>query len=286
MPIVSIIGVGMMGGSLGLALRRKKSARVIGVGRNLKKLSLAKSRGACDEVTTDLSRGVSKSDVVVICTAVSQIIPALHSIIPHLKPGTIVTDIGSVKSKIMDGARDIFSSPKAVFIGAHPLAGSEKTGVQNADAHLYKGATVVLCPSEGASNRAVQVLRVLWKSVGAGTVVMSPEVHDLLVAQTSHLPHVLSAALVQMISGLSRRDNNTPRLLAGSFRDLTRISDSAPEQWAEICGSNQKFVLGALKSYRDILSRCIQNAERESSSWLSFFGNARKARARLLAKKS
>ncbi len=297
-----------MGGSLGLALRRRKFARVIGVGRDPKKLSAAKRRGTCDEVSTDLAAGVSRADIVVLCTSVSAILPTIRKILPHLKSGAVVTDIGSVKSDIVAGAENMFSSSSVQFIGGHPLAGSEKTGSENADVSLYQGATVVLCAgnnggfgggSGGDSRtlRPLSVLKSLWKSAGADCVEMGPEIHDLLVAQTSHLPHVLSAALVQLISGLARRDKNTPRLLAGSFRDMTRISDSAPEQWAEISSANQKFLTGALKSYRDILSRLIRDIERgtpgpasgqsaQASAWLPFFTAARKDRAALLAKKS
>lgn len=286
MRTVSIIGVGMMGGSLGLALRRARFARVIGLGRDPKKLSAAKRRGACDEVSTDWAQGVSRSELVVVCTTVPNILPSLRKILPHLKSGAVASDIGSVKSDIAAQAGKLFAGSRAYFIGGHPLAGSEKTGSEHADASLYRGATVALCPPAGSPARAAAALRALWKAAGADCVAMGADVHDLLVAQTSHLPHVLSAALVQLIAGLSRRDRNAPRLLAGSFRDMTRISDSDPEQWTEICGANQKFVLGALKSFRDILSRRIREAERGEGGWFPFFAAARKDRAALLSKKN
>ena len=127
----------------------------------------------------------------------------------------------------------------------------------------------------------------MWQFVGARTLVLAPQIHDILVAQTSHLPHVLASALVQLLSGLSRRDADAAKLLAGSFRDLTRIVDSDSRQWAEICSANQKFLIGAIKSYRDVLQRILQKLEScpdPLSEWESFFSSARKDREHLLSK--
>lgn len=287
MVTVAIVGVGMMGGSLGRALRRRgKSYRVTGIGRDKSRLAAAKKIGACDEVSTDLSQGVQSADIVVLCTPVDRIAPTAIKILPSLKPGAVVTDIGSVKAPILESLDSKFSASQNVFfIGAHPLAGSEKTGPQNSNPDLYEGATTVLCPLDGIPAAKLRLVKDLWRAAGSETVEMAPEIHDLLVAQTSHLPHVLSGALVQMIEGLSRRDKNTPKLLAGSFRDMTRISDSLPEQWAEICGLNRKYVIGALKSYRDILNRIIREAEGSGADWLPFFERSSKARASLFSKK-
>lgn len=287
MITVAIVGVGMMGGSLGRALRRRgKAYRVAGIGRDKSRLAAAKKIGACDETFTDLSQGVKSADIVVLCTPVDLIVSTALKILPSLRPGAVVTDIGSVKSPILQKLDSAFPASRNVFfVGAHPLAGSEKTGPQNSNPELYEGATTVLCPAPGTPAAQLKLVKDLWRAAGSDTVKMEPEIHDLLVAQTSHLPHVLSGALVQMIQGLARRDKNTPKLLAGSFRDMTRISDSPPEQWAEICGLNRRYVIGALKSYRDILNRIIREAEGGGADWLPFFERSSKARSSLFSKK-
>jgi len=134
--------------------------------------------------------------------------------------------------------------------------------------------------------RSRKALHTLWRSAGARTIEMKPEIHDILVAQTSHLPHVLAGAFVQLVQSLQKKDPNTSKLLAGSFRDVTRIADSEPRQWAEISRANQKFLVGALKSYRDIVNRVVQRVEASAdglSEWEEFFSSARKSRKTLLS---
>ncbi len=280
----------MMGGSLGLAVKKKRLPyRVVGVGRNAFRLALAKKLKACDEVTTDFRKGIAEADLVVLCMTVNEIVPSFKKILPHLKPSAIVTDIGSVKSEIMNGVREVTSHKSQVsspiFVGGHPLTGMEKTGVENAKSDLYEKSTVVLCPLNEEQSPDLNVLSKFWKSLGAQTLVLAPEIHDILVAQTSHLPHILAGALVRQIAGLDRRDPDTSKLLAGSFRDLTRIVDSDSRQWAEICASNQKFLVGAIKSYRDILLALLKTIEGSKDpvrDWEDFFSQAQESRERLL----
>lgn len=288
--VLAVIGVGLMGGSLGLAVKKKRLPyHVIGIGRKPAKLRRAKKLGVCDEVTSDFTKGVSRADLVVICTPVFNIISTFEKILPHLKRNAVVTDVGSVKGFVMEKARLLNLPPAVTFIGGHPLAGSEKTGAENALPDLYLNATVVLTPSDFSRRKEIKMLEQLWRSVGAKPVVMEPDVHDILVAQTSHLPHVLSSGYVHLIRRLQDRDPNTAKLLSGSFRDLTRISDSDPLQWSQICSANRKFVLGSIKSYRDILTRVLQNAEASHDDfpvWEDFFSSARKGRQFLLPKTS
>lgn len=278
----------MMGGSLGLSLRKRRAPyRIIGIGRNIGRLRKAKRLGACDDVTTDYKKGVKDADVIVVCTTVKEIVPSVMKALPYLKAGSVITDIGSVKAPILDGVRVIPGAPSwDFFVGGHPLAGSEKTGLDHSNKDLYLRSTVVLCPITSLIGPSLPQVERLWESAGAGTMVMEPDVHDILVAQTSHLPHVLAAAFVQLLKGLEGRDKRTARLLAGSFRDLTRIVDSDSRHWAEIAGANRKFIFGAIKSYRDVLLRILektqvsQDPERE---WESFFSSARESRLRLLS---
>ena len=283
--------MGMMGGSVGLAVKKKRLPyRVVGIGRNPSRLNRAKKLGACDEVTTDFKKGVSGADLIIICTNVGEIVSSFKKALPYLKPTAIVTDIGSVKSAVMEGIRNLLSPspnphpPSPAFIGGHPLAGTEKKGVENSKSDLYENTTVVLCPLDDGKP-ALNALSKFWKSLGARPLVIVPEIHDILVAQTSHLPHVLASALVRQISGLNHKDADTAKLLAGSFRDVTRIADSDPRQWAEISASNLKFLVGAIKSYRDILLSILNKIEGSGNplgTWESLFREARQSRKELL----
>ncbi|MBI4217744.1 MAG: prephenate dehydrogenase, partial [Elusimicrobia bacterium] len=282
---VSILGVGMMGGSLGLALAKRGSPyRVVGIGRNPDRLKKAKRLGACHAVTTNLEEGVRDADIIVLCTTVSEILPHARKIAPFLKSGSVVTDIGGVKAPILRGITEFWES-SSHYVGGHPLAGSEKTGIDHSSRSLYQGATVVLCPSGDVPDFSLRRLRNLWRFAGARAVLMDPDVHDILVAQTSHLPHVLAAGLVQIVARLQRQDPNCSDLLAGSFKDMTRIADSDTNQWSEICQFNSKYVLGALKSYGDVLTqlaRRLESSKNPFSEWQEFFSSAKKERKDLL----
>ncbi len=284
---VAIIGMGMMGSSLGKAIKsRALPYRVLGLGRNSKHLNQAMVLGACDAVTVDLNAGVQEADIVVLCAPVDIIPKMAEQILPSLKKTAIVTDIGSVKSPIVEAVKKVSGeSMDFCFIGGHPLCGSEKTGAENLQEDLYKGATVILTPLESTSKESVGKLKNFWQRVGAKVLVMESAVHDILVAQTSHLPHVLSACLVQLVARLQKQDERVKDLLAGSFKDMTRISASDPDQWTEIVKGNEKFVLGALKSYRDLIHHLIQEVEKSSHSqplWKSHFEKAHSARSELL----
>jgi prephenate dehydrogenase len=276
-PTIAIVGLGMMGGSLGLALKRSgRASCIFGIGRDAKRLQKAKALKICDRVTTDYRTGIQNADLVIICTPVDQIVPSFEKILPFLKPEALVTDIGSVKAPIHSQIHH------SQFIGSHPMVGSEKTGFENANAHLYEKATVVLCPGDSVKPSVLSVLKKFWQGIGAKGVVMRGDIHDLLVAQTSHLPHVLASALVQLLSHLQKKDSNTSKLLAGSFRDMTRIVDADPEQWAAICSLNQKFLIGSLKSYQDLLNSLIQKGG-DAKAWKVFFTQTKNQRRRLLA---
>lgn len=293
---LAIIGVGMMGGSLGLAVKKRRLPyHVIGIGRKKYRLAKAKKLGVCDEVTTNLADGVKKADLIIICTSVFAIVPTFKKILPHLKPEAIVNDIGSVKSPILNNVKKILHShlishiSYPSFIGGHPMAGSEKTGVENACADLYQNATVALCPLNSASqSSSINKLRKFWNSVDAEVIIMKPEIHDWLVSQTSHLPHILAGSYAQLIGQLQSRNSNTSKLLSGSFQDLTRIVDSNPRQWAEISQMNRKFIINALESYMKHLNeilRQVKNPKKSLTAWERFYLTAKEKRRRLLSDK-
>ncbi len=236
MKTVAIIGMGLIGGSLGQALRKSRRYRVLGIARKPSTLLEARRRGAIDQGSTNL-KDVYQADIIVIATPVSQIVPITKQIKLSLKEGAIVTDVGSVKSPIISGI-----SKSIHFIGAHPLAGSHKTGVQAANANLFQGATCVIVPPARGS---IAPILELWRTAGAKPRIMSAAAHDRAVALISHLPHVLAHAMVHAVLGQAR----LIPLLAGSFRDVTRVASSDAQQWMEILNANTIEVKRAIARF-------------------------------------
>jgi prephenate dehydrogenase len=237
-PTVAVIGVGLIGGSLGLALRRSKRYRVLGIARRPSTLHDAKRLGAIDAGSTNLT-DVYQADIVVLATPVDSIVPVIQQIKPFLKPRAIVTDAGSIKGVLDQQIRGVR------FVGAHPLAGSHKTGVKAARADLFRGATCVLVPQDSS---AVGEVRRLWETAGARILLMSARAHDAVVALTSHLPHLIAHALVQAV--MKRPEQKLLKaLMAGSFRDMTRVASSDPEQWVQIFQANLKNLRQAARLF-------------------------------------
>lgn len=243
---VAIVGVGLIGGSLGMALKRRRLAhRVIGIGRNPERLDKAVALGAIDAGMTDLARGVAEADVVVLCTTVGHIVETLPGVLKAVKPGAVVTDVGSTKGTI---ARQAAGFP--FFVGGHPMAGSEQAGVEAATPLLFEEATWAVTPAEGSDPGAVKTVERLAREVGATTLTLSPEAHDTMLAVTSHLPHVLAASLMRQAAAAQGIYPQTQRLTAGSFADATRVAASPPEIWRDVCLTNREALLAALKGFQ------------------------------------
>jgi len=248
---IAIAGVGLIGGSLGMAARKNSLARrVIGIGRSEQKLMRAKILGAIDEYSLDFENGASEADLVVICTPVRTVVPTLERMAASLKDGAAVTDVGSTKREIVEQATALIP-PGRSFIGGHPMAGSEESGVDGAFPDMFLGATYVLTPTDATDLDALRRITEFAERIGARVEVMSPEEHDLAVAVISHLPHAISAALLHTAGGSSGR---ALRLAAGSFRDLTRISDSPPEIWRDICLTNLDSIIKAIGEFQGSLA--------------------------------
>ena len=241
---VAIVGIGLIGGSLGQALRQSKRYRVLGIARRPATIVEAKRFGAIDSGSTTLA-DVYQADIVVLCTPVDEIVPMLEKLKPFLKARAIVTDVGSVKGVLDKHVRGVR------FVGAHPLAGSHKTGVKAARVDLFKDATCVLVPQDAS---AVKAIRDMWKTTGARVIEMSAQAHDTAVALTSHLPHLLAHALVHAAFG---RPNQKilQSLMAGSFRDVTRVASSDPDQWVQIFQANLKNIRVSVRLFQKELSR-------------------------------
>lgn len=249
----AIIGVGLIGGSLGMVLRaRRLAATVTGVGRDDERLARAYALGAVDRYTTNLRAGVSAADLVVLAVPVSEIIPVLARVVPFLEPGTVVTDVGSVKGEIVSRAEALV--PQTVhFVGGHPMTGSERTGVENADPYLFESAYYILTPTPATHPAGLEKMEGLVRALGARLILLSPEEHDFMVAGVSHLPHVVAAALVNAIGALPEADKILP-LAAGGFRDTTRIAGGHAALWRDILMANSEMVLKFIDFFREQLT--------------------------------
>ncbi|MCS6829506.1 MAG: prephenate dehydrogenase [Armatimonadota bacterium] len=237
-----IIGVGLIGGSIGMAARQRSLARqVVGVGRSAERLQAALQAGAIDEAAPSLQDGVRGADMVAVCTPVGLIVPTIKMCLQWLSPECVVTDVGSVKSAIVQQATGLLGER---FVGGHPMAGSEQTGVQNARANLFEGTTWALTPTQKTSPDALQKIVALAQGMGAQVITADPEEHDRAVALTSHLPHALALALVHVAE-----NTPYPQLIGGSFRDGTRVAASSPELWRDIFLHNREHVLWAIDEF-------------------------------------
>ena len=250
---VAIVGVGLIGGSLGMALRERRLAEtVVGIGRNTAALEKALRLGAIDESTMDLADGVRNADLIVLATPIGQIIADLERLPTLLSPQAVVTDVGSTKSEIAREGDRLLTN--GAFVPGHPMAGSERSGVEAARPDLFTEATWALTPTDATKPEALQTVRHLAQAVGARTIILDPHSHDRAVAVTSHLPHVLAYALTTLALAESQGNPHLPDLAAGSFASATRVAGSSPELWRDIALSNRVALLEAIRAYRGLLS--------------------------------
>jgi len=245
---ITLVGVGLLGGSVGLAAKAVDEAvRVVGVGRRRKSLRKALDAGAIDEATLDVSEGVAGSDVVVLATPLNAYEDHLTAMASTLAPRALVTDVGSTKGIVVRLAESILGRG-GPFVGSHPMAGGERRGVEFARADLFVRATCIVTPTPHSPPGLVRRLERFWKALGATTVRLSPARHDRAVARVSHLPHLLAAIIV---AGQRRAD--LP--LAGSgFLDATRIASGDPGMWTQIILTNRKGVLAAIDQAEEDLT--------------------------------
>lgn len=276
---VTIIGVGLIGGSLALALKAKGLTREIyGVDRCSETLRKAKSLGVIDQEAGDLPSALSQSDLVVIATPVGQAPAVAQEILPLMKAQSILTDVGSVKKELVDGLKG--KIPRHLhFVGGHPIAGTERSGVEAAFAALFEGANCILTPTPETSDYAVGKIKKLWETVGSRVIIMDPDHHDQVFAAVSHLPHVVAYSLVKAVADMDEGQGELFLYTGGGFRDFTRIASSHPEMWKDICLDNQEHILKALAGYRrslDTLEKAIR--EKDGEGLFRFFQSAKEAR--------
>ncbi|MDP1768569.1 MAG: prephenate dehydrogenase/arogenate dehydrogenase family protein [Nitrospirota bacterium] len=258
---VTIIGVGLIGGSLGMILRRKGLAtKIVGVGRRVENLKTAVELGAIDCYVADPKDGVRDADLVVLATPVDTYDRHLTEWASSLKPGAIVTDVGSVKGLLVEQAER--AMPTGVhFVGAHPIAGKEKTGVAAGSDRLFMGARCIITPTNRTNPQALEQVQAMWRETGSVVLTMDAHLHDKVLGAVSHLPHVAAFALINALAEI--REQQIPSLdlarhSGGGLRDTTRIAASSPEMWRDIFLWNRDNVVMFIEAYERSLGQLKQ----------------------------
>jgi len=262
---LTIVGVGLIGGSIGLAARKRKLAqRIVGVGRNPKTFAKARDLGAVDEFTTDLARGAGESDLVIVCTPVDSIAAHVLEAALHAKPGALITDAGSTKGEIVKQVEaDLKKQKKPIdFVGSHPMAGSENSGVQHARADLFENRAVIVTPTKRTSSDAVERVQSFWESLGGQVFRMPPAEHDQAVASISHVPHAIASALA------AATPEDCWPLVAGGWLDTTRIAAGDPELWRQILAQNRRHTLKGLAQFEKVLKALRDALQSENDAKL------------------
>jgi prephenate dehydrogenase len=280
---LAVYGVGLIGGSFALALKQAGAVgKVVGLGRSRANLDLALQAGAIDAVAREDREAVADADLVLLAMPVGQMAPVMRRIAPWLGERTVVTDAGSTKRDVVALASEHLNASLARFVPAHPIAGAERSGAGAARADLFRDRHLILTPIAGNAPQAVALVRRAWEIAGMRVSSMDPQRHDEALAAVSHLPHVLSYALVHELA--SRRNGEELfALAAGGFRDFTRIAGSSPEMWRDICLSNRDLILEELARYRAELERLGSLLQAADGSGLeALFSAAREARNRWL----
>lgn len=271
---LAVIGVGLIGGSFALALKKAKAvSHVVGVGRGRENLELARERGIIDSIERDPGAAAKDADLVLVATPVAQF-PSVFAALKDTK--AIVTDGGSTKRDVIAAARKALGESISRFVPAHPIAGAEKSGAAAASAELFQDRRVVLTPLEENSRDAVALVERAWASCGARLSRMAPDEHDSVLATVSHLPHLLAFALVHEVA---RRENSEQlfSFAAGGFRDFTRIASSHPEMWRDICFANKDRLLQEMSRFAAKLDEVKRLLERPAELE-KLFAEARTAR--------
>jgi prephenate dehydrogenase len=279
---ITIIGVGLIGGSLGLALKeRKPNFKIVGIDKQ-EIIEKAIARGAIDEGTVNLEEGIKEADIIIIATPVKTILNILTQINPFLKKGCLVIDTGSTKQQIVQKANKALSKD-VFFIGGHPMAGSEKCGIESANPHLFQDKTYILTPTKKSNFIAVEKISSLIKMIGANRLILDPIEHDRIVGAVSHLPQIIAVSLINTIGELALRGNNNNyfKAIGEGFKDMTRIASSPYKIWEDICDTNQENILEMIQEFRNYLKVIEDKLKNDPNSLKEEFQKASKLRETL-----
>ena len=281
---MTIIGVGLLGASLAKACRRYNLVEEIsGFGRNRENLDKAKSLGVIDHCAKNLAEAVKDVDLVVLCTPVSKIIPLIETLLPHLKQGAVITDVGSVKGPLVNQADDLM--PEGIFfVGSHPIAGGEKSGLEASREDLYLNAKCILTPTSKTDTHAFGKVDALWKAVGMETLTLDADEHDFVFGAVSHLPHIVAYALMNTLGALrTKQDHEVTAYSGAGLKDITRIASGDPVMWRDICLTNQTHSLDLIDRYQKTLNDLRSVIEKNDGKALEeAFAAANKYRMKLI----
>lgn len=278
---LTIIGVGLIGGSLALALKKAGVVgEIVGSSRREEHLKEAMSLGVIDRYELDMARAVKGADVVFLAVPLGAMRKVLQAIKPGLGEDTIITDGGSAKGCLVEDVKSVFGKYPKGLVPGHPIAGTEKSGVSAAFPELYKDRRIILTPLDSSDPEAVKTVQSMWEATGAHVECMSVAHHDEVLAATSHLPHMLAFGLVDSLARMKDNDEIF-RYAAGGFRDFTRIASSDPVMWRDICIHNRDALADMMQRYKEDLTE-IETAIREGNGdlLLEIFTRAKKSRDR------
>jgi len=281
---ITIAGVGLLGGSLGLAIKRRRVARrVEGYARRAATVIECRRRGVMDRVSLDLRSAVADADLIVLCTPLAQMRPLVKAMLRSLKRGAVVTDVGSAKASVVREMESLVAGAGAHFVGSHPMAGAEKTGVVAACADLFVDAVCVVTSTRRTNRAALRRVEQFWKSVGGRVMRLDPAAHDKLVSRSSHLPHIVAATLAASVLA-SNRPRVQGTLCANGFRDTTRIASGSPEMWRDIALANRRQLSVALDGFvRELQGVQALLRSGDAARIQRFFALAKSRRDRWLA---
>jgi prephenate dehydrogenase len=276
---ILIFGIGLIGGSIALSAKKSGFASdIVGVGRDQDNLNDAIKLKLIDSTSQDLKKDIAEAHIIIIATPVAQFSVILKSIQPYLSSHTIITDVGSTKTDVIESAKQILGPQYSQFIGGHPIAGSEKNGATAAHIDLFKDKNVILTADQDTSFEAKQKIEMLWKNAGAVISNMSHNDHDKIFSTISHLPHLLAFSLVDMITHRTNA-NELLKYAASGFKDFTRIAASSPEMWRDITLANKKFILEDIQLFENQIKLLKEAIEKEDTKKiLALFENASKTR--------
>ena len=282
-----IFGVGLIGGSLAMALKKANYCEsIIGCSRNAESLQKAKELGVIDDYTLDPINAVKDADMILLAVPMGAMGSVLQSFKGHIEAGAVVTDAGSAKASVVAAAREVFGEIPPYFVPAHPIAGREKSGVEAAIVDLYVAHKVIVTPLQETDADAEQRVIAMWQAAGAEVESMAVEKHDQVLAATSHLPHVLAYSLVDTLSHSDASDAIF-HYAAGGFRDFTRIASSDPVMWRDICLENRDAILASMEEFQanlQILHQQVSDAD--SDGIMKTFSHAKAVRDDYMKKQS
>ena len=274
---ITIIGVGLIGGSLAKAIKENNLAKVVfGYGRDLNRLEKAQKANVIDQFSTNLKDAINDSDIVIIATPVGSFKEILIEIKPFLTSKIVISDVGSTKTNIASIVSQTLGDYSNYFIPAHPIAGKEKSGFEASEANLFNNRKVIITPLETSSPDSINLIQKMWEGTGADVDFMSPESHDELLGMTSHLPHMLAFSLVNY---LISKNPSASIYAAGGFKDFSRIASGDAVMWRDICIQNKDQIISHIKGYQKTLNSLVDAIENENSDELDLlFTSAKKTR--------